>query len=184
MSSFTLTLLFLAIAAAAAAKEYEVGDAVGWRIPAANETELYTTWASRRRFHIGDSLRFRYSTSSVVQVEKWGFYHCDPSHPISYFNDGNTVVNLDKEGTIYFISGDLDRCNQGQKMIVKVKNGHHFPPSIAYPPRSSYEATSPSPSQVLGFGASSDSGPAVMVSASVMACFVALAGLGLCMVQL
>ncbi|KAI3727250.1 hypothetical protein L1987_67062 [Smallanthus sonchifolius] len=179
-SSISLALLFLTIATAtAAAKEYQVGNAVGWRIPATNETELYTIWASRRPFHIGDFLRFRYSTGSVVLVDKWGFYHCDSSHPISYFNDGNTLVNLDKVGAVYFISGNMDRCNKGQRMIVNVKNVRRFSPSTADPPYYPYYAISPSPSLVSGSGVS-DSGPAVLVFASRI---VALAGLGLWLVQ-
>ncbi|XP_024969856.1 stellacyanin-like [Cynara cardunculus var. scolymus] len=189
-SSTSFALLFLAIATAtttAAAKEFQVGDAVGWRIPATNETELYNVWASRRRFHIGDSLRFHYKTDSVVVVEKWGFYHCDSSNPLSFFNDGNTLINLDKVGTIYFISGNADRCNKGQRMTVKVMNLHQFPPSIApsiaIPPQNNpYYAMSPSPSpsHLSGSGTSSDSGPVASVSASIM---VLIVGLGLWLVQ-
>ncbi|KAK1434129.1 hypothetical protein QVD17_11047 [Tagetes erecta] len=187
MSSFTsFVLLFIATATAiVSAKEYQVGDAVGWRIPATNETELYTTWASRRKFHIGDSLRFRYSTSSVVLVDKYGYYHCDSSHPISYFNDGDTVVNLDKEGTYYFISGNSDRCQQGQRMILNVKvDVQTISPSIADPPYNPYSAMGPSPSQVASFGPVPQAGSAVLVSVSGVAYVVAVAGIGLSLVKL
>ncbi|GJZ23589.1 hypothetical protein Tco_0561048 [Tanacetum coccineum] len=39
-----------------AAKEYQVGGVVDCRLPAANETEFYYVWASRRHCHIRDSL--------------------------------------------------------------------------------------------------------------------------------
>ncbi|KAK9066236.1 hypothetical protein SSX86_013557 [Deinandra increscens subsp. villosa] len=185
MSPYTsLALLFLAIATATAApKEYQVGNSVGWRIPANNETDLYTTWASRRPFHVGDSLRFRYSSGSVVLVDKWGFYHCDSSHPIAYFNDGNTVVNLDKVGTVYFISGNIERCEKGQRMIVHVRNPRHFPLSIADPPHNPYIAMSPLPSQVPSSDTLSGSSAAGLVSASIVFSIIALTGLGFCLGQ-
>ncbi|XP_076929146.1 early nodulin-like protein 7 [Bidens hawaiensis] len=179
MSSFTcLALLVLAfVTATAVAKEYQVGDTVGWRVPATNETELYTTWASRRRFYIGDSLRFHYNIDSVVLVDKYGFYHCDSTHPISYFNDGNTLVTLDKVGTVYFISGNMERCYKGEKMMLNVRKLRQFPPTIADAPYNPYYGMAPAPSQVFGAGTYEDSGSSVAVSASVMVYIVALAGL-------
>nr|GEW31605.1 hypothetical protein [Tanacetum cinerariifolium] len=64
-----------------AAKEYQVGGGSGCRLSAANETEFYNVWASRRRFHIGDSQRFRYIESSVT-VKKWEFFHGDETQMI------------------------------------------------------------------------------------------------------
>ncbi|KAJ9568341.1 hypothetical protein OSB04_004307 [Centaurea solstitialis] len=177
-SSSSLALLLLAItiaavATTATAKEFQVGGAVGWRIPATNETELYNVWASRRRFYIGDSLRFHYKDDSVVMVEKWGFYHCDASNSTSFSDDGNTLINLDKAGTLYFISGNSDRCNKGQRMIVKViDNFRRISPSISTPPQSSpyYEGASPSPSpsQLSGLGVSSGHGLTISVFGSIV----------------
>ncbi|KAI3766585.1 hypothetical protein L2E82_16649 [Cichorium intybus] len=176
-SSTSVALIFLTFTiATVAAKEFLVGDDVGWRIPASNETELYTVWASRRRFHIGDSLRFQYKNDSVVLTVKWLFHHCDASQPISIFTDGDTVINLERTGRYFFISGHSDRCNKGQKMMVNVMKRHQFLPSSATPP-----TISPSPSQLYGSGASSDFGPAVSVS--VVSFVVAVAGLWLCFVQ-
>ncbi|KAF5807532.1 putative cupredoxin, phytocyanin [Helianthus annuus] len=50
---FTITVIITTISAT----DFQVGCTVGWRIPAINESQLYNVWASRRRFHIGDSLR-------------------------------------------------------------------------------------------------------------------------------
>nr|XP_043616394.1 stellacyanin-like [Erigeron canadensis] len=175
-SYISLALFFFAIAIATAmAKEYEVGGHVGWRIPASNETELYNVWASRRSFHVGDSLRFRYSTESVVMVDKFGYYHCDSTHPIAYFNDGNTLVKLDKLGTVYFISGNWERCIKGQSMLLDVVDVHqhhrhrHLPASIAYAPQNPYYDMSPSPSQVAGGSGTSDSGSLLLAHASFKA---------------
>lgn len=40
-----------------AVEEFKVGDDLGWRRPAINETDLYNVWASGRKFHVGDLLR-------------------------------------------------------------------------------------------------------------------------------
>ncbi|KAL4589212.1 hypothetical protein LXL04_002117, partial [Taraxacum kok-saghyz] len=177
-----------AVTSAVGTTEFPVGGDVGWRIPATNETELYNVWASRRRFHIGDSLRFRYKNDSVAVVKKWGFYHCDPSSPIAFFNDGDSLINLDNAGTMYFISGNSDRCKEGEKMMVEVIGsdlGSFFPPSIASPPESPYSAAAPSPSHFSGYGgspansprySSSNSAIRFPVSVSVIAFIV---GLGL-----
>lgn len=40
-----------------AVEEFKVGDDLGWRRPAINETDLYNVWASGRKLHVGDLLR-------------------------------------------------------------------------------------------------------------------------------
>ncbi|PIN24180.1 hypothetical protein CDL12_03084 [Handroanthus impetiginosus] len=59
MSFFFTTLFTLAVItpAALAAGAFKVGGDERWRQPSANETEKYSQWASKQRFHIGDSLR-------------------------------------------------------------------------------------------------------------------------------
>ncbi|GJU31452.1 photosystem I assembly protein Ycf4, chloroplast [Tanacetum coccineum] len=76
-----------------APKEYQVGGAVDWRLLAANETELYNAWPSRRRFHIQDPLRFRF-TYSVVIVEKWEFFHIDSDATAKPINLSARVCHL------------------------------------------------------------------------------------------
>lgn len=123
---------------------------------------------------------FRYNNDSVVVVKKWGFYHCNSSEPIAIFNDGDTVINLDKPGTMYFISGDADRCKEGVNMMLEVMTPG--PPSISNPPEHSYSSMAPAPSQVLSTGGSpaispgpsSDSVVSVSVSGYVTAVIVGL----------
>ncbi|XP_031120496.1 stellacyanin [Ipomoea triloba] len=104
-----------------AAEEFQVGGAVGWRRPDLNHTQIYDQWASHRRFHVGDSIRFEYKNDTVVEVEKWAYYHCDTSRPISAVSsDGNTTVNLDKAGAFYFVSGDYEHCKDGQRLHLDV----------------------------------------------------------------
>lgn len=39
-----------------AVEEFKVGDDLGWIEPDANHSSLYSQWAARNRFHVGDSL--------------------------------------------------------------------------------------------------------------------------------
>lgn len=123
----------------------------------------------------------------MVIVQKYGFLHCDASQPIAYYNTGDTVVNLDKLGVFYFISGSKQRCNKGQKMIVNVTAARYHPPTIASAPNYSpyRDAMAPAPAPTFDSGPSTplETGLAVSVSVSIMACVVALVGLGLFLVQ-
>ncbi|XP_024979148.1 stellacyanin-like [Cynara cardunculus var. scolymus] len=142
-SNSSLCFFFIFAVAITTAKEFQVGGDVGWRIPATNETQLYNVWASRRRFHVGDLLRFRYKNDSVATVEKWGFYHCNSSTPITIHHDGDTVIHLYTMGTVYFISGDRDRCKKGQNMKVEVMGPElvsPFPPTIGTSPENPYSS--------------------------------------------
>ncbi|OMO54019.1 Peptidase M41 [Corchorus capsularis] len=122
-----------------ASKQFTVGDHKGWQQPGANDSAFYSHWASRKRFHVGDSLSFEYQNDSVLVVEKWDYYHCNTNKPIFSFTDGNTtVVNLDRPGLFYFISGAVDHCRSGQKLLIRVMGLHQkpdqSPPSVAAPP--------------------------------------------------
>lgn len=63
-STFTLFYTFFAavVISSVYAEEYAVGGVfVGWKLPVLNATKLYTVWASRRNFYVGDSLsKFQY----------------------------------------------------------------------------------------------------------------------------
>ncbi|CAL5327802.1 unnamed protein product [Camellia sinensis] len=163
------TFLFILLTAAintpsvGAFKEFRVGDSEGWQQPGDNHTAFYDQWAATNRFLVGDSLRFEYKNDSVLVVDKWGYFHCNMSNPISTFNNGNnTVVSLDNPGSMYFISGDPDHCKNGQRLVIQVMTLHSIsnsPPSIATSPES-YLAESPSPL--------SSSGASVSVSVTFM----------------
>ncbi|XP_022720795.1 early nodulin-like protein 1 [Durio zibethinus] len=100
-----------------ACKHFKVGDHIGWQQPSANNTA--------------------YQNDSVLVVEKWDYYHCNTNKPISSFNDGKTVINLDRPGLFYFISGAPDHCTKGQKLFIRVMGLHQraeSPLSIETPP--------------------------------------------------
>lgn len=86
---------------------------------------------------------FVYKNDSVMAVEKYGYYHCNSSNPTSVFKDGNTVINLERPGPAYFVSGDPDHCKKGQRLMVEVITLH---PGSRSPPPPEAESPAPSPS--------------------------------------
>ena len=93
---------------------------------------------------------FEYKNDSVLVVDKWDYYHCNTSKPITAFNNGMSVIKLDRSGPFYFISGNIDHCKNGQRLLVEVMSVHPVsasPPSIAFAPMSDMGmAPAPSPS--------------------------------------
>lgn len=81
---------------------------------------------------------FEYQNDSVLTVEKWDYFSCVTSDPITAFDNGKSTLNLDRSGAFYFISGTDDHCNHGQKLLVEVMAPHPIdlksPPPIAAPP--------------------------------------------------
>ncbi|GMH03708.1 hypothetical protein Nepgr_005547 [Nepenthes gracilis] len=158
-----LAVVAMETAVVEALKEFNVGEREGWRVPTADNSNMYNDWAQTKRFHVGDSLRFQYQNDSVLVVDKYGYYHCNIENPISSYSDGNTMITLDQAGPIYFISGDRDHCKNGQRLIVDVMSPHQQ--QGAAPPDSDL-STSPGPT-------SSGSG-AVVPAASTLLPFVLL----------
>ncbi|ONK66814.1 uncharacterized protein A4U43_C06F12250 [Asparagus officinalis] len=125
MSSSSLILCLLLLAAnlaviAGAKNEYKVGDGDGWRVPADNDPDFYETWASKIKFIVGDSIVFDYHNDSVAKVSKRGYYHCNETSKTPTLKDGSTVIVLDKLGFYYFVSGDVEHCEKGQRLMVEV----------------------------------------------------------------
>ncbi|MCL7024939.1 hypothetical protein MKW94_029356 [Papaver nudicaule] len=114
--------------------EFRVGGKLGWREPDANHTDMYELWATKNRFRIGDSLYFEYRNDSVLEVEKQGYYHCNMTATLASFNDGKTVINLDQPGPFYFISGALEHCKNGQRLLIDVINPNQTSPPSRPPP--------------------------------------------------
>ncbi|KAL5576945.1 hypothetical protein UlMin_018644 [Ulmus minor] len=132
----------------AAAKELKVGGNLGWKEPGFNDTNFYIQWAELHRFRIGDSIVFEYKNDSVMEVEKFDYYHCNASNPITSFNNGKSVFKLDRPGSFYFISGAPMHCKNGQRLLVEVMSPHPIrspPPSSAAAPPEPYFPLSPSP---------------------------------------
>ncbi|XP_020572666.1 early nodulin-like protein 1 [Phalaenopsis equestris] len=134
---------------------YKVGGDLGWRVPEDNNPDFYTTWATNLRFHVGDSLVFEYKNDSVIRVEKIGYYHCNESGNGTLLKDGSAVFLLDKPGFFFFVSGNVEHCKKGQRLMVDVMASHGAPapfsgaPSPCPSPNSSATAYSSGGSDAL-----------------------------------
>lgn len=56
----------------------------------------------------------------MLVVNYTDYQNCVVSNPISKFEDGNTVLRIDRYGFFYFISGQPDHCRAGQKLVIRV----------------------------------------------------------------
>ncbi|KAJ4769947.1 Early nodulin-like protein 1 [Rhynchospora pubera] len=102
------------------ALQYKVGDSDGWHQPDDNNREMYETWAGNIDFHINDTILFVYKNDSAIEVSKPDYYHCNETSSTVAPKDGSTLFTLDKPGFYYFISGNLDHCNRGQRLMIEV----------------------------------------------------------------
>ncbi|VVB00821.1 unnamed protein product [Arabis nemorensis] len=107
------------------------GGANGWIIPnSSNHEDVFDQWASKNRFKIGDTIRFKYKKDSVLVVSEEEYKKCQTTKPEFYSNKGgDTVFKLNRHGLFYFISGVSGHCEKGQKMIIKVMEVESPPPS-------------------------------------------------------
>ncbi|PIA64760.1 hypothetical protein AQUCO_00100316v1 [Aquilegia coerulea] len=143
---FFCIVLSMNIGVSDAFTQFKVGESIGWRMPDENDTTIYSQWAAKNRFLVGDSLYFEYKNDSVLMVNKGGYYHCNTTNPIYTSNDEMTVIKLEKPGPAYFISGAPEHCKKGQRLLIDVMIPHPpSPPSIAVPPQPSF-LVSPAPS--------------------------------------
>ncbi|MCO5552431.1 hypothetical protein L7F22_005942 [Adiantum nelumboides] len=113
------------------AAQFEVGGTSGWTLPSIGNVN-YSDWAASQTFVVGDSLYFNYSREyhNVMVVTKSDYQACEASSPISTFDDGATIFQLDRSGTFYFLCGIPSHCTDGQKVEVKVRK-HALSSSIA-----------------------------------------------------
>ncbi|CAL9104508.1 unnamed protein product [Musa textilis] len=128
--------------------EFHVGGSRGWIVPAGDEAESYNRWAMRNRFHVGDSVYFKYKNDSVLVVDREAYGDCNTTDPLLAFDDGNTTFRFDRYGYFFFISGTPGHCEAGQRLIVRV---------MVHP---EFDAAGPGPAPGLqpGGGSGSSSG--------------------------
>ncbi|CAN1836704.1 Early nodulin-like protein 1 [Linum perenne] len=182
-----LLFLFFFFFNSASARVFKVGDDFGWQQPTTNTTTTnYSQWATKHRFHVGDSLMFEYKNDSVAEVDEWGYSHCNTSTSMVAFDNGNSSFKLEKPGPFYFISGNFSHCKHGQLLLVEVMHQHHHimapQPAYANPPEGSSSSSSSSMEPPSSSTTNRQPSSAVIVSVIVssvtvvlIATFVALA---------
>ncbi|KAJ0111188.1 hypothetical protein Patl1_02284 [Pistacia atlantica] len=127
-----LFAVLLGLITSSQAYKFYVGGKDGWVL---KPSESYNHWAERMRFQVNDTLYFKYNkdSNSVLVVNKDDYYSCNAKYPIQSLSDGDSVFHFNRSGPHYFISGNADNCNNGQKVIIVVMavrhHHHHAPPS-------------------------------------------------------
>ncbi|XP_059625294.1 stellacyanin [Cornus florida] len=120
---------------------YTVGDNSGWDI----STDL-DTWATGKKFVVGDVLLFQYSSShSVNEVTKPNYEGCNTTNVLQSSSNGNTTFPLSKPGDQYFVCGDKLHCLSGMKLHVHVQQAQGAA-SPAAAPQAESGASLPQPS--------------------------------------
>ncbi|CAL0321199.1 unnamed protein product [Lupinus luteus] len=110
------------------ATTYIVGDSSGWDI----STNL-DAWVADKKFKIGDSLSFQYSSSSynVDEVTRENYDTCNTTNILKSYANGNTTVTLTRGGDWYFVCGNQLYCLGGMKLHALVEGGKTFSPAPA-----------------------------------------------------
>ncbi|KAM7480344.1 hypothetical protein LguiA_028557 [Lonicera macranthoides] len=107
---------------ASAQTGYVVGDGIGWDIPP-NGAAAYTSWASGKRFMVGDILIFNFATNQhdVQQVQQDSFDACTSTNPIgNSITNGPVNITLTSAGDHYYICTFGRHCQAGQKLAINV----------------------------------------------------------------
>ncbi|KAL7087122.1 hypothetical protein ACP275_13G046500 [Erythranthe tilingii] len=130
------------------ALKFYVGGDDGWTL---KPSENYIHWDERYRFQVNDEIVFKYKKEhdSVLVVSENDYSKCNKENPIKILKDGDSKFKFEKSGPFFFISGQNQNCEKGQKLIVVVlsdrhRNTTHNAPSL--PPETSLKPPSSSPS--------------------------------------
>jgi hypothetical protein len=103
-------------------------------------------------------------------VKKEDYDSCNTNNPKQKLDDGDSKIKLSDSGLYYFISGNVENCKHGEKVIVLVmaRHQHHPlptaapapsqpPSSVLSPPQihsSALDTPAPSPSKASSVGVS------------------------------
>ncbi|CAN4104977.1 unnamed protein product [Withania somnifera] len=163
-----LCIVFLSFLSSSLGYKFYVGGKEGWVL---KPSEPYSHWARRSRFQVNDTIVFKYkkgSDSVVVVHELDDYVKCNKTSPIHHMKDGHSKLKFTRKGPFYFISGQGDNCEKGQKVLVVVmspNHHHHKSPSptpppelapsiVALAPESTSPAPAPEASAAVGVGSS------------------------------
>ncbi|KAJ6776277.1 EARLY NODULIN-LIKE PROTEIN 2 [Salix koriyanagi] len=91
------------------------------------------------------TLSYNNGSDSVLLVTKDDYNSCNTTNPIKTMNSGSDVFQFDKSGPYFFISGNEDNCEKGQKLIVTVLSAgtRRATAPVSLPPALSPETPSP-----------------------------------------
>ncbi|XP_062213164.1 blue copper protein 1a-like [Phragmites australis] len=97
--------------------EHWVGDESGWSLGF-----NYSAWAETKRFEVGDTLVFKYTSPSHTVVEVGGvdFAACNKPGDATKLATGEDRVTLDTAGRRWFVCGVGEHCQKGMKLKISV----------------------------------------------------------------
>lgn len=90
---------------------------------------------------------------SVLLVEPADYNACNTSSYVKKFDDGDTVVTLDRSGPLFFISGVEANCRANEKLIVMVAGSASAPAPAAQQGSGSPTPSTSAPAPSNGSGA-------------------------------
>ncbi|CAN6297493.1 unnamed protein product [Urochloa humidicola] len=133
MASAIAVVVFLP--ALTSATDHVVGDAHGWTLGFD-----YAAWAESKQFTVGDTLVFKYSTSShdVAELSGADFKACNKAVATSVWSSGEDRVALDKPGRRWFVCAVGEHCRLGMKLNVTILPAGTAAPAPAPAPSSGY----------------------------------------------
>ncbi|XP_021741365.1 cucumber peeling cupredoxin-like [Chenopodium quinoa] len=139
---FIVAVAIIMVSNGVVAETHIVGDKSGWTVP--SPATLYSTWAAKQDFAIGDILDFQFSAPhNVAEVSKEGYEACDPGNA-EVFAIGPKEITLNTTGPHYFVCTFASHCVGGQKLVVTV--GSTSDSSDASPGPTTTASPSPAPS--------------------------------------
>nr|XP_043639797.1 early nodulin-like protein 1 [Erigeron canadensis] len=120
----TLLVILLGFMGSCYGYTFYVGGKDGWVL---DPRESYNHWVERNRFQLNDTLVFKYEQGmdSVLVVNQEAYQKCNKTSPKVTLNEGNSVFKFKRSGPFFFISGQNDKCEKGQKLIVVVMAVRH-----------------------------------------------------------
>ncbi|KAK3163376.1 hypothetical protein QOZ80_1AG0002830 [Eleusine coracana subsp. coracana] len=143
-------LLVLLTATRCAGREFVVGDGGGWVERLGHES--FNDWAKRQRFHVNDTLVFKYNAKGdggVLWVTRGQYDACNTTGPLlSLGGGGDSRFVLKEPVEYYFIDADSNRCRIGERLIVQVQHYWHDNnnnTSSSPPPPKSSSSSQPPP---------------------------------------
>ncbi|CAL5200384.1 unnamed protein product [Lathyrus oleraceus] len=133
--------------------KFNVGGKDGWAV---KPSQWYSPWAQKNRFQINDTLYFKYNkgSDSVLVVNNQDYNSCNTSNPILKMDGGNSIFKFERSGPFFFISGNVENCQKGEKIIVVVLSPnhhrkHHHGPSSSPSPADLPEENTHSPNSTV-----------------------------------
>uniref|UniRef100_M1DF95 CT099 n=1 Tax=Solanum tuberosum TaxID=4113 RepID=M1DF95_SOLTU len=93
----------------------------------------FDQWSELMRIQVNDTLLFKNKKGSdvVLEVNKDDYDKCNIDNPIKKMDDENSVYDFDRLGSFCFVSGNKDKCKEGQKFVIVVAAEVRLSPSVS-----------------------------------------------------